>query len=169
MQRVLIILAGALSMLAVHAAPFINLDFEGIDANNIGGYPFPPGGQASIQAAMPGWAINGVTNGAMNFNYGCGDFYCNSFITREAFDRHFGFTNIAYQFFPNGLHGNFGIGLEKKWGIRHGVAPVIYTHSKAKTRPPVARGSGRRGDSTRRPRRRKRSPLPSRPTKIATG
>jgi hypothetical protein len=36
-------------------------------------------------------------------------------------------------------YGNFGIGLDKKWGIRNGVAPVIYTHSKAKTRPSVTR------------------------------
>jgi hypothetical protein len=36
-------------------------------------------------------------------------------------------------------YGNFGIGLEKKWGVRNGVAPVIYTHSKAKTRPSVSR------------------------------
>jgi hypothetical protein len=36
-------------------------------------------------------------------------------------------------------YGNFGIGLEKKWGTQNGVSPVIYTHSKAKTRPAVSR------------------------------
>jgi hypothetical protein len=36
-------------------------------------------------------------------------------------------------------YGSFGIGLEKTWGIQNGVAPVLYTHSKAKTRPPVSR------------------------------
>ena len=36
-------------------------------------------------------------------------------------------------------YGSFGIGLEKEWGVKNGVAPVIYTHSKAKTRPPVSR------------------------------
>ena len=40
-------------------------------------------------------------------------------------------------------YGNFGIGLEKKWGIQNGVAPVIYIHSKAKTRPPVSRLTSR--------------------------
>jgi len=40
-------------------------------------------------------------------------------------------------------YGDFGIGLEKKWGIQNGVAPVIYTHSKAKTRPPVSRLTSR--------------------------
>jgi Putative abortive phage resistance protein AbiGi, antitoxin len=40
-------------------------------------------------------------------------------------------------------YGNFGIGLDKKWGIQNGVAPVIYTHSKAKTRPPVSRLTSR--------------------------
>ena len=36
-------------------------------------------------------------------------------------------------------YGNFGIGLAKTWGVQNGVAPVIYTHSKAKTRPAVSR------------------------------
>jgi hypothetical protein len=40
-------------------------------------------------------------------------------------------------------YGNFGIGLEKGWGIHGGLAPVIYTHSKAKTRPPVSRLTSR--------------------------
>jgi hypothetical protein len=40
-------------------------------------------------------------------------------------------------------YGNFGIGLEKKWGTQNGVAPVIYTHSKAKTRPAVSRLTNR--------------------------
>jgi Putative abortive phage resistance protein AbiGi, antitoxin len=34
-------------------------------------------------------------------------------------------------------YGNFGIGLNKKWGIRKGVAPVIYTHRKAQTCKPI--------------------------------
>ncbi len=32
-------------------------------------------------------------------------------------------------------YGNFGIGLRKRWGIKNGVTPVIYTHAKAQTRP----------------------------------
>jgi hypothetical protein len=36
-------------------------------------------------------------------------------------------------------YGHYGIGLTKDWGIRNGVAPVIYTHSRAKTRPSVSR------------------------------
>jgi len=31
-------------------------------------------------------------------------------------------------------YGPYGIGLDKKWGVKNGVAPVIYTHAKAKTR-----------------------------------
>jgi len=37
-------------------------------------------------------------------------------------------------------YGHFGIGLDKKWGIKNGVAPVIYTHSRAKTHPSISRG-----------------------------
>jgi len=36
-------------------------------------------------------------------------------------------------------YGHFGIGLDKKWGLRNGVAPVIYTHPKAQTRQPILR------------------------------
>jgi len=36
-------------------------------------------------------------------------------------------------------YGNFGIGLDKKWGLENRVAPVIYTHAKAQTRQPVLR------------------------------
>jgi len=36
-------------------------------------------------------------------------------------------------------YGNFGIGLDKKWGLSNGIAPVIYTHAKARTRQPVWR------------------------------
>jgi hypothetical protein len=36
-------------------------------------------------------------------------------------------------------YGKFAIGLRKDWGLKNGVAPVIYTHSKAQTRPPVLR------------------------------
>jgi len=31
-------------------------------------------------------------------------------------------------------YGKFGIGLTKEWGLRNGVAPVTYTHSRARTR-----------------------------------
>ena len=34
-------------------------------------------------------------------------------------------------------YGHFGIGLDKKWGLKNGVAPVIYTHAKAQTRLPI--------------------------------
>ena len=34
-------------------------------------------------------------------------------------------------------YGNFGIGSEKKWGLRNGAAPVIYTHTRAQTRSPI--------------------------------
>ncbi len=40
-------------------------------------------------------------------------------------------------------YGSFGVGLKKSWGTRNGVAPVIYTHSRAKTRPAVARLTNR--------------------------
>jgi hypothetical protein len=36
-------------------------------------------------------------------------------------------------------YGPFGIGLDKTWGTRNGVAPVIYTHSRAMTRPSLSR------------------------------
>src|SRR6266478_4328295 len=36
-------------------------------------------------------------------------------------------------------YGNFGIGLDKKWGLENRVAPVTYTHSRAQTRQPVLR------------------------------
>jgi hypothetical protein len=36
-------------------------------------------------------------------------------------------------------YGNFGIGLDKKWGIENRIAPVIYTHVKAQTRKLVVR------------------------------
>jgi hypothetical protein len=36
-------------------------------------------------------------------------------------------------------YGYFGIGLEKKWGVRNGVAPVIYTHRTAQTCQPILR------------------------------
>lgn len=36
-------------------------------------------------------------------------------------------------------YGPCGIGLTKEWGIHNRVAPVIYTHSRARTRPSVSR------------------------------
>jgi hypothetical protein len=36
-------------------------------------------------------------------------------------------------------YGKFGIGLTKEWGLRNGVVPVAYTHSKARTRPYLLR------------------------------
>jgi hypothetical protein len=36
-------------------------------------------------------------------------------------------------------YGNFGIGLDKKWGLMNGLTPVFYTHNKAQTRQPVLR------------------------------
>ncbi len=36
-------------------------------------------------------------------------------------------------------YGCFGIGLSKSWGTQNGLAPVIYTHSKACTRLPLSR------------------------------
>lgn len=39
-------------------------------------------------------------------------------------------------------YGCFGIGMTKSWGLANGIAPVIYTHSKAKTRPSLARLTG---------------------------
>ncbi len=36
-------------------------------------------------------------------------------------------------------YGPYGIGLDKKWGLKNGVAPVIYTHVNARTRQPVSR------------------------------
>jgi hypothetical protein len=35
--------------------------------------------------------------------------------------------------------GGYGIGLDKSWGLKHGVEPVFYTHSKGNTRKPMAR------------------------------
>jgi len=48
-------------------------------------------------------------------------------------------------------YGSFGIGLDKKWRLRNGVAPVTYTHAKAQTRQPVLRliaKAVRSGDKT---------------------
>lgn len=45
-------------------------------------------------------------------------------------------------------YGNFGIGLDKKWGLKNGVAPVIYTHPKARTRLPVLRLTARAAKSS---------------------
>lgn len=36
-------------------------------------------------------------------------------------------------------YGNFGIGLDKEWGLKNRVAPVIYTHAKAQTCQPILR------------------------------
>jgi abortive phage resistance protein AbiGi (putative antitoxin) len=36
-------------------------------------------------------------------------------------------------------YGRFGIGLTKQWGLRNGVAPVAYTHRRARTRPSMLR------------------------------
>lgn len=40
-------------------------------------------------------------------------------------------------------YGRFGIGLSKTWGIRNGVSPVIYTHSRARTHRLLTRISRR--------------------------
>jgi hypothetical protein len=36
-------------------------------------------------------------------------------------------------------YGNFGIGLNKDWGIEHGLEPVIYSHKNGQTRPSIRR------------------------------
>jgi hypothetical protein len=36
-----------------------------------------------------------------------------------------------------GEYGPYGIGLDKKWGLKNGVTPVLYTHSTAQTLRPV--------------------------------
>jgi hypothetical protein len=36
-------------------------------------------------------------------------------------------------------YGPYGIGLDKAWGLKNGVAPVIYTHRRAQTRQPILR------------------------------
>ncbi|HZV35905.1 MAG TPA: abortive infection system antitoxin AbiGi family protein [Verrucomicrobiae bacterium] len=36
-------------------------------------------------------------------------------------------------------YGNFGIGLTKHWGIRHGVGPVSYTHDNSQNHFPLSR------------------------------
>jgi len=36
-------------------------------------------------------------------------------------------------------YGPYGIGLDKKWGLKNGVAPVIYTHPTAHTRSSILR------------------------------
>jgi hypothetical protein len=36
-------------------------------------------------------------------------------------------------------YGPYGIGLDKKWGLENGVAPVTYTHHWAQTRRPILR------------------------------
>jgi hypothetical protein len=44
-------------------------------------------------------------------------------------------------------YGSFGIGLSKAWGMRNGLAPVIYTHAKAETRRQLTRLTQRAGES----------------------
>src|ERR1039457_4601518 len=34
-------------------------------------------------------------------------------------------------------YGNFGIGLDKDWGLENGIAPVIYTYARAQTHPAI--------------------------------
>jgi hypothetical protein len=36
-------------------------------------------------------------------------------------------------------YGEYGIGIDKKWGLKMGVTPVFYTHSRAQTWRPVSR------------------------------
>jgi Putative abortive phage resistance protein AbiGi, antitoxin len=36
-------------------------------------------------------------------------------------------------------YGKFAIGLNKEWGLKNRLAPVIYTHSRAQTRPTLLR------------------------------
>jgi hypothetical protein len=45
-------------------------------------------------------------------------------------------------------YGHYGIGLTREWGIRNGLAPVIYTHVRARTRQPVKRLITRAAKST---------------------
>jgi abortive phage resistance protein AbiGi (putative antitoxin) len=40
-------------------------------------------------------------------------------------------------------YGHFGIGLRKEWGVRNGLAPVVYTHRKAVTRTLMSRITNR--------------------------
>jgi|ERR1017187_2565658 hypothetical protein len=40
-------------------------------------------------------------------------------------------------------YGPYGIGVAKAWGLKSGVAPVIYTHQRAQTRRPVSRLTAR--------------------------
>jgi hypothetical protein len=51
------------------------------------------------------------------------------------------FCDLPVSLIPNHVraYGDFGIGLNKSWGVRHGVTPVSYTHRRAQTRKPVAR------------------------------
>ena len=105
MQRALTVVTLALATTA-QAEPFINLDFESVNTNAIIGYPFPMGGYyPQLSNVMPGWAINGRTNDGIALNGVCLGF-CTTFISREAVQM-YPFST----YFPNGMHGNYGIGV----------------------------------------------------------
>lgn len=48
-------------------------------------------------------------------------------------------------------YGPYGIGLDKKWGLKNGVAPVIYTHPKAQTRLSILHLTDKAAESNDRP------------------
>ena len=111
MKSALLVLVSLWLPYAAFSAPFINLDFEAINTNAIPGYPFPQG-RVTRAMVLPGWVYYGDTSGTngINFNSDCTDTYCGSFITQEAFDPQLTDTTLAYHYFPNGLHGNYGLG-----------------------------------------------------------
>lgn len=100
MKTILLICCFGLAAALAPAAPFVNLDFESAKPEN----------GNRIRDLMPGWLLNGSSDNGMNYNGDCDEF-CGAFISRAGLA-----TGDLYltTYFPNGLHGNYGLGLAPK-------------------------------------------------------
>ncbi|MBI3413815.1 MAG: hypothetical protein HY043_00625 [Verrucomicrobia bacterium] len=88
------------------SAPFINLDFESANIEHVAQPPL--GGGGPLEELLPGWQLNGRSNGLFGLNLGCSDEVptCATLVSLAGLQ----FPDEA-AFFPRGLHGNFGVGL----------------------------------------------------------